>query len=399
MLENILKKIRSGTVEIINETELQERLKEKKPLNIKLGADPTAPDLHLGHYVVLRKLKDFQDLGHKVVFIIGDFTGLVGDPSGRSKTRPPLSREEIQENAKTYFNQVFKILDRDKTTVRFNSEWLSKISFEEWFRLCSNFTISRILERDDFLNRFNNEMPIFLHEFFYPIMQAYDSYAIEADVELGGTDQKFNLIMGRKLQEIKGMNPQIAIIMPLLRGLDGEQKMSKSLGNYIGITEDHHSMFGKVMSIPDSLMPEYFSLILNYDKKEVSEINDSIENGVVNPMKLKLKLAYEIVTLFHGNTLAQEAQENFIRVFSKKEFPDEIEEINASKFLQEGKIDILRFLIENKLVASKSEAKRLLIQGAIKINNIKISENEKFVPVENGSVVKIGKRKFVKIIY
>ncbi|RLD18157.1 MAG: tyrosine--tRNA ligase, partial [Caldiserica bacterium] len=295
-----LKKIKDGAVEIIRINELEKRLASGGKLRIKLGADPTAPDLHLGHYIVLRKLRDFQELGHTVVFIIGDFTALIGDPSGRSKTRPSLSIEQIEENAKTYFEQVFKILDKDKTEIRFNSEWLSKISLEKWIRIASKFTIARILERDDFLTRYESGTPIFFHEFFYPVMQAYDSVAIKADVELGGTDQKFNLLMGRKLQESMNMAPQIAIIMPILRGTDGIKKMSKSLKNYIGITENPVTMFGKVMSIPDTLISEYYSLVLQKSEKESKEIDKIIQDGKENPMKLKMQLAKEIVTLFHS---------------------------------------------------------------------------------------------------
>ncbi len=397
MFNNAFEKIKRKTVEIINENELKDRLSSNKILNIKLGADPTSPDLHLGHYIVLRKLRDFQELGHKVIFIIGDFTGLVGDPSGRSKTRPPLSRDQIQENAKTYFEQVFKILDKSKTTVRFNSEWLSKITFEEWFRLCSNFTLARILERDDFLNRFNNDIPIFFHELFYPLMQAYDSFAIEADVELGGTDQKFNLIMGRRLQESKGMKPQVAIIMPILRGLDGVQKMSKSLNNYIGITEDPKMMFGKVMSIPDELIAEYYYLVLDFDNKQAMEIENSIKNGSVNPMSLKLDLAKEIVKIFHGKNDSESAYENFIKVFSKKELPEEIEEINIREFMIDNRLNLVEMLVKKGILASKSEAKRLIEQGGIRINEEKISDFRELVKVKNGDVLRVGKKTFFRL--
>lgn len=397
MFDNAFEKIKRKTVEIINENELKDRLSSSKTLNIKLGADPTSPDLHLGHYIVLRKLRDFQELGHKVIFIIGDFTGLVGDPSGRSKTRPPLSRDQIQENAKTYFEQVFKILDKRKTTVRFNSEWLSKITFEEWFRLCSNFTLARILERDDFLNRFNNDIPIFFHELFYPLMQAYDSFAISADVELGGTDQKFNLIMGRRLQESKGMKPQIAIIMPILRGLDGVQKMSKSLNNYIGITEDPKMMFGKVMSIPDELIAEYYNLVLDYDDKQIMEIQNSIKSGSVNPMILKLNLAKEIVKIFHGKNDADYAYENFIKVFSKKELPEEMEEINIREFMLDNRLDLVEMLVKKSILGSKSEVKRLIEQGGIRINEEKIPSFRELIKVKNGDVLRIGKKQFFRL--
>ena len=390
-------KIKNKTLEIINENELKERLNSGKKLRVKLGADPTAPDLHLGHYVVLRKLRDFQELGHIVVFIIGDFTALIGDPSGRSKTRPPLTREQIEENAKTYFEQVFTILDKDKTEIHFNSEWLSKIDLEEWIKISSRFTVARILERDDFLNRYKAGIPIFFHEFFYPVMQAYDSVAIKADVELGGSDQKFNLMMGRKLQETYEMPPQIAMIMPILRGLDGVKKMSKSLGNYVGITEDANSMYGKIMSIPDKLISEYYFLILDKSEKEAKEIDQVIKNGTENPMKLKMKLAFEIAKLFHNEEEAKKAEENFKKVFSNREIPDDIEELSVANILENGLIDIVKLLAENKIVKSKSEARRLIQQGAVKINGKKIPDFKTPVKVSDGDILKVGKRKFFKI--
>ncbi len=390
-------KIKNKTLEIINENELKDRLNSGKKLRVKLGADPTAPDLHLGHYVVLRKLRDFQELGHIVVFIIGDFTALIGDPSGRSKTRPPLTREQIEENAKTYFEQVFTILDKDKTEIHFNSEWLSKIDLEEWIKISSRFTVARILERDDFLNRYKAGIPIFFHEFFYPVMQAYDSVAIKADVELGGSDQKFNLMMGRKLQETYEMPPQIAMIMPILRGLDGVKKMSKSLGNYVGITEDANSMYGKIMSIPDELISEYYFLILDKSEKEAKEIDQVIKNGTENPMKLKMKLAFEIAKLFHNEEEAKKAEENFKKVFSNREVPDDIEELSVANILENGLIDIVKLLAENKIVKSKSEARRLIQQGAVKLNGEKIPDFKTPVKVSDGDILKIGKRKFFKI--
>jgi tyrosyl-tRNA synthetase len=322
----------------------------------------------------------------------------VGDPSGRSKTRPPLSKEQIQENAKTYFQQVFNILDKDKTEVRFNSEWLSKITFEELFRLCSNFTIARILERDDFLNRFKNDIPIFFHELFYPIMQAYDSYSIEADIELGGTDQKFNLIMGRRLQESKGMLPQIAIIMPLLRGTDGEQKMSKSLENYIGISENPQEMFGKVMSIPDALIPEYYDLVLDKEPEEVEAVKKLINDSKENPMKLKMDLAKGIVELFHSREEAIKAEKNFVRIFSKRELPEEAAEIDISEIISCGVVDVIKLMIHLKLAPSNSEAKRLISQGAVKINNNKIEDYRKPIEVKNGDILRVGKRNFIKLL-
>jgi len=395
---NTIEKLRRKTAEIINESELIERIESGKTLRVKLGADPTAPDLHLGHYVVLRKLRDFQELGHRVIFIIGDFTSLVGDPSGRSKTRPALTREQIDANAQTYFEQVFKILDRDKTEVRYNSEWLSKITFEEWFRICSNFTIARILERDDFLNRFKNNIPIYFHEFFYPIMQAYDSVAIQADVELGGTDQKFNLLVGRKLLEMKDMQPQIAMILPILRGTDGVDKMSKSLDNYIGISENPDSMYGKTMSIPDNLISEYFYLVLDKDEEEAKEMDRMINSQKVNPMKLKMELARGIVELFHSRKDAQRAEENFVKVFSKRELPEDAEELDATSFAIDGKVEIVKFLISNGIVSSNSEVKRLVQQGAIKVNQQKVANFKEPVKINNGDILRIGKKKFFKIV-
>ncbi len=391
-------KIKGKTVEIINDNELKDRLKLNRPLRVKLGADPTAPDLHLGHYVVLRKLRDFQELGHTVVFIIGDFTALIGDPSGKSKTRPPLSRKQIQENAKTYFDQVFTILDKNKTEIHYNSEWLSKIDLEQWIRIASNFTVARILERDDFFNRYKKGVPIFFHEFFYPIMQAYDSVAIKADVELGGTDQKFNLMIGRKLQESYDMMPQIAIIMPILRGLDGVKKMSKSLGNYVGITEEPDSMFGKIMSIPDELISEYYFLVLDKSEEEAKEIDEIIKSGKENPMNLKLKLAHDIVALFHSEKDADAAEERFKNIFSARKIPEDIEELNTRKYLDEsGKLDVVVLLFENKITNSKSEARRLMKQGAVRLNDKKLLDPRQTYAFSNGDVLKVGKRKFYKL--
>lgn len=393
-----IEKLKRKTVEIINEAELIEKINANKFLVVKLGADPTAPDLHLGHYVVLKKLRDFQELGHRIVFIIGDFTALVGDPSGRSKTRPYLSKEDIISNSETYFKQVFKILDKDKTEVRYNSEWLKKITFEEWFRICSNFTIARILERDDFLNRFKSDIPIYFHEFFYPIMQAYDSVAIRADVELGGTDQKFNLLVGRKLLELKGFNPQVAVIMPILRGTDGVDKMSKSLGNYIGINEDPVTMYGKTMSIPDGLIAEYFYLILDKEVKEVKEIENSIKTQTVNPMKLKMELARGIVELFHSTEEAEKSEKNFLKIFSKRELPQDAEKFDVSTFISNGKIDIMRLLVSKGIVSSNSEVKRLIQQGAISVNDHKITDYKEPVMLKNNDILRIGKKKFLKIL-
>jgi len=391
-------KIKGKTVEIINEDELKDRLKLNRPLRVKLGADPTAPDLHLGHYVVLRKLRDFQELGHTVVFIIGDFTALIGDPSGKSKTRPPLSREQIQENAKTYFDQVFTILDKNKTEIHYNSEWLSKIDLEQWIRIASNFTVARILERDDFFNRYKKGVPIFFHEFFYPIMQAYDSVAIKTDVELGGTDQKFNLMIGRKLQESYDMMPQIAIIMPILRGLDGVKKMSKSLGNYVGITEEPDSMFGKIMSIPDELISEYYFLVLDKSEEEAREIDEIVRTGKENPMSLKLKLAHDIVALFHSEKEADAAEERFKNIFSARKIPEDVEKLDTEKYIDKtGKLDVVMLLFGNKIVSSKSEARRLMKQGAVRLNDKKLLDPVQTYEFSEGDILKVGKRKFYKL--
>ncbi|MDD5689672.1 MAG: tyrosine--tRNA ligase, partial [Caldisericia bacterium] len=322
--QEILDKIKKNTVDFVSEEELLKKLSSKKSLKIKLGADPTAPDLHLGHAVVLEKLKDFQDLGHEIIFVIGDFTALIGDPSGRSKVRKALSKEEIEQNAKTYVSQVSKILDVSKIQIRYNSEWLSKIDLSELIKIMSNFTIARIIERDDFSKRYKQNTPIYMHEFLYPLLQAYDSVAIGADVELGGTDQKFNLLLGREMQTLFSQEEQVIITLPLLVGTDGSLKMSKSYGNYIGITEDPITMYGKVMSIPDNLILDYFKLVLCYDDNKLSIISESL--AIENPMKLKMKLAKEIVTKYHSEKDSQKAEEMFTKIHREHSLPTELEE-------------------------------------------------------------------------
>jgi len=390
--QEILDKIKKNTVDFVTEEELLKKLSSKKSLKIKLGADPTAPDLHLGHAVVLEKLKDFQDLGHEIIFVIGDFTALIGDPSGRSKVRKALSKEEIEQNAKTYVSQVSKILDVSKIQIRYNSEWLSKIDLSELIKIMSNFTIARIIERDDFSKRYKQNTPIYMHEFLYPLLQAYDSVAIGADVELGGTDQKFNLLLGREMQTLFSQEEQVIITLPLLVGTDGSLKMSKSYGNYIGITEDPITMYGKVMSIPDNLILDYFKLVLCYDDNKLSIISESL--AIENPMKLKMKLAKEIVTKYHSEKDSQKAEEMFTKIHREHSLPTELEE-----YIYKGPLQIKAFELINvlNLSPSKSEAKRMILQGGLEVNGEKITDPFFTLNVKNDMIIKLGKRKFVKI--
>ena len=390
--EEILDKLKTNTVDFITEEELLKKLSSKKSLKIKLGADPTAPDLHLGHAVVLEKLREFQELGHEIIFVIGDFTALIGDPSGRSKVRKALSKEEIEQNAKTYVAQVSKILDISKIQIRYNSEWLSKINLSDLIKIMSHFTIARIIERDDFSKRFKQNTPIFMHEFLYPILQAYDSVAIKADVELGGTDQKFNLLLGREMQTIFGQEEQVIITLPLLIGTDGSLKMSKSFGNYIGITEDPFTMYGKVMSIPDSLILDYFKLVLSYNDTELTEISKSLETE--NPMKLKMKLAKEIVSKYHSEEDSKKAEKMFTKIHRERSLPSDIVE-----YILEGPLKIKAFEFFNSLnlFPSKSEAKRVISQGGLEVDGENITDPFFTLNVKNNMIIKIGKRKFVKI--
>lgn len=392
-IEEQLRIIKRGTFEIINEEELIEKLKKGRPLRVKLGVDPTSPDIHLGHTVVLNKLRDFQNLGHQVVLIIGNGTAVIGDPSGRDKARALLTQEEIEKNAKYYSEQAFKILDKEKTEIRFNGDWLLPLTLKDIVSLASHFTVARILERDDFFNRYKQGNAIYLHEFLYPVMQAYDSIVIDADVELGGTDQKFNLLCGRELQKELGKEPQIAILMPILRGIDGVKRMGKSLKNYIGINETPNEMFGKIMSIPDHLIIEYFELLTNIDPEEIENIKHSMEQGE-NPMKFKLRLAKEIVKRYHSEEDANKAEENFIKVFSKKEIPEDIEifEVNQDE------INLLDFLKEKNLIQSKSEGRRLFDQGGIYVNGERFDEPNFILKIDGEKIVKIGKRKFIKVV-
>lgn len=397
-----LKILKQGVSDLISEEDLKEKLieaqKEDRPLRVKLGLDPTAPDIHLGHTVVLKKLKQFQDLGHEVYLIIGDFTGRIGDPSGKSKTRKQLSEKEVKENARTYEEQFTKILDEDKTKLVFNSSWLGEMDFEDVINLSSKYTVARMLERDDFHNRYQENKPIGIHEFFYPLMQGYDSVAIEADVELGGTDQRFNLLVGRNLQKEYGQESQVLVMMPLLEGLDGTEKMSKSLGNYIGIEDGPADMYGKVMSIPDDLIVRYFELVTNVDVKEVEKIKEAIEEKNENPMEYKKELARTIVKEYHGEEGAQKAEKEFESVFSKGNLPEDIPEVEISKDrLEDGELWIVKIVAATGMVDSNSEARRMIKQGAVTIDDKKYEKINLDLEVKDGMIVQIGKRRFAKI--
>ena len=383
-----------GVEEIVPEKEFHKKLDEKRPLRVKLGFDPTAPDLHLGHTVILNKLKLFQDLGHQVIFLIGDFTGLVGDPSGVNETRPVLTEKEIKENAKTYERQVFKILDKKKTEIRFNSEWMNKFSPEDFIRLSSVQTVARMLERDDFSKRYSAQKPISIHEFLYPLLQGYDSVALDADIELGGTDQKFNLLLGREVQKFYGKEPQVAFTLPLLEGLDGVKKMSKSLDNYIAIEDDADEMFGKIMSISDDLMWRYFELLSFRDEEEITELKKSQKEGS-NPRDIKFLLAEEIVNRFHGEGSGNSAKEEFQSRFQKGNNPSDIKEITIN--LEEKSITLAKVLKEAKMVPSTSEALRLIKQGAVRIEGEKILDSKHEINLNSSLLYQVGKRKFSKI--
>ncbi len=399
-----LKIIKKGVAELISEAELLEKLKksqkENKPLIIKLGLDPTAPDIHLGHTVVLRKLKAFQDLGHQVIIIIGDYTGMIGDPTGKSETRKQLTREEVLKNAETYKTQIFKILDPQKTIVRFNSEWLAPMNFADVIKLAAKYTVARMLEREDFKKRFSTNLPISIHEFFYPLMQGYDSVALASDVELGGTDQKFNILMGRNLQKEYGKNDvQIGLFMPILEGTDGVKKMSKSLGNYIGINEEPNEIYGKTMSIPDELIIRYYELTTDVHPDEIESMKQQLKEISVNPRDLKMKLAREVVALYHGQDAALKAEENFKSIFQKGAMPEDIEEavINASDII-DGKINAPKLLTLAKLAPSTSEARRLITQGSFKINEEKFDQVNVELAINSGDIIQVGKRRFAKLV-
>ncbi len=400
-IEEQLEYLRKGTVEIIRENELRAKLEKSvktgRPLRIKLGVDPTAPDIHLGHTVVIRKLRAFQDLGHTVIFLIGDFTGLIGDPSGNSATRPQLTREEINANAETYKQQIFKLLDPEKTEIRFNAEWMDKLGSDGFIRLASHVTVKQILERDDFAKRLADERPIALHELLYPLTQAYDSVALGADVELGGTDQKFNLLMGRNLQREYEQEAQVCVIMPLLEGTDGVQKMSKSLGNYIGINEPPSEIFGKVMSISDDLMWRYYELLTDLSIAEITAVRSAAAGGERNPRDLKVDLAKRIIADFHSKQAADEAEEQFRRVFVRKEMPDDIEERTVRFDVWELK----ELLVELGLASSKAEARRLIEQGGVSVDGERCDpEINKYYPIlpdKPGFDIRVGKRRFVRV--
>ena len=391
--------LRKGTTEIIREDELRAKLeraaKTGKPLRVKLGVDPTAPDIHLGHTVVIRKLRAFQELGHTVIFLIGDFTGLIGDPSGNSATRPQLTREEINANAETYKQQIFKLLDPAKTELRFNAEWMDKLGSDGFIRLASHVTVKQILERDDFAKRLAAERPIALHELLYPLTQAYDSVALRADVELGGTDQKFNLLMGRNLQREYNQEAQICVIMPLLEGTNGVQKMSKSLGNYIGINESPQEMFGKTMSISDDLMWRYYELLTDATSDEIAAMRNAAVLGERNPRDLKVELAKSIITDFHSAAEAQRAEEEFNRVTRNKEVPEEIE----TKTITAGPQKLQRVLVAAELAGSMAEARRLIEQGGVRVDGERCTHIDYMVDLSKGQsvILQVGKRRFVKL--
>lgn len=393
--------IRRGAVEIIIEDELLKKLKksykEKIPLKIKAGFDPTAPDIHLGHTVLLEKMRQFQDLGHEVIFLIGDFTGMIGDPSGQSEMRKPLTKEEILENAKTYEEQIYKILDPKKTKIVFNSEWMSSMTADDMVRLAGRYTVARMLERDDFRERWTNQNPISIHEFLYPLIQGYDSVMLKADVELGGTDQRFNLIVGRDLQKEYGQEPQSLVLMPLLEGLDGVKKMSKSLGNYIGITESPKEIFGKIMSISDNLMLRYYELLSHISVDELSSLKDGIEKGKIHPKEAKENLALEIVERYWSKEKALKAKEEFDRIFKGKGLPDEIR-IGMDAILERIREPWLPQIMKiTGLSKSTSEAIRLIKQGGVKVNDSTVTDPD--TKLSKGEhIIKVGKRRFLKVI-
>lgn len=408
--------LKKGCVDIIQEEELKAKLarsrKKNKPLKVKAGFDPTAPDIHLGHIVLLRKMKHFQDLGHDVIFLIGDFTGLIGDPSGRSATRPPMTREEINKNAETYKKQIFKILDPEKTIIDFNSRWLEKLTSFDMINLSSKYTVARILERDDFSNRLKNNKPISVHEIFYPLMQAYDSVALKADVELGGTDQKFNLLVGREIQREFRQEPQVIMTTPLLEGLDGVEKMSKSLNNYVGITETPSEIYGKVMSISDPLMFRYYELLTDESLSQIEKWKREVKEEKINPKDLKSKLSMSIVSDFWGKEKAKGAAEEFERVFKEKELPKEINDIEIkveSKVKVKGKtkveagitvVPLIDLLVERNIFPSRKEAKRVIRQGGVYLDGKRIEDVAFKIDLSKKGdlILKIGKRKFYRIV-
>lgn len=399
-IEEQLELIERGAVDFVSREELIKKLKRAeetgKPLVVKAGFDPTAPDLHLGHTVLLQKLKHFQDLGHDVQFLIGDFTGLIGDPTGKSETRKPLTTEDVARNAETYKEQVFKILDPEKTKVVFNSTWLGKLSSYDMIRLASQLTVARMLEREDFRTRFDGGKPISIHEFMYPLIQGYDSVAMEADVELGGTDQLFNVLMGRDLQRGKGQEPQVVITMPLLEGLDGVNKMSKSLGNYIGISEPANDIYGKVLSVSDELMFRYYELLSDLSNAEIEKLKKGIASGELHPKEVKKQLARELTARFHGEDAALAAEKNFEEVFKKGGLPDDIPEKTISA---KEPIWLPQLLLDADLVSSTSDGRRMIKQGAVSIDGEKISDMNMNVEPSGELLLKVGKRRFCKVLF
>ncbi len=402
MVRNNIELLKKGTEEIIPLDEFQKKLerseKENKPLVVKAGFDPTAPDIHLGHTVLLRKMKHFQDMGHRVVFLIGDFTGMIGDPSGKSETRKRLTREEVLQNAETYKKQVFKILDREKTVIDFNSRWCREMSFADVLDLTSRYNVARMLERDDFSNRYREGVSISILEFMYPLVQGYDSVALKADVEMGGTDQKFNLLVGRDLQREYGQEPQVIITMPLLVGLDGAQKMSKSLNNYIGIDEPPREILGKVMSISDELMYLYFNLVTDVPVEEIESFRKGVQKGEIHPRNLKMRLAKDICTQFYDQETADKAEAEFNKIFVKKDLPDEIESFSVpGAEIKDGKIWLVKIMVLAGLAKSNGEARRLIQGGGVYLDNEKIIDEDFEFALPRESILKVGKRRFLKI--
>ena len=391
--------IKQGCVELIPENELVKKLEQKKQLRVKWGADPSAPDLHLGHTVVIRKLRTLQDLGHKIVFIIGDFTGMIGDPSGKSETRVAMSRKDVEANAKTYKDQVFKILDPKKTEVIYNSKWLSKLTLEDILGLAAKYTVARMLERDDFIKRYTEQKPISIHEFLYPLIQGYDSVMVKADIEIGGTDQKFNLLVGRELQREYGQEPQVVMTMPLLEGLDGVQKMSKSLGNYIGITESPTQIFGKTMSIPDQLMIKYYQLLTGLPKQEIEKIKEGLKNNILHPKDVKKRLGRILVETFYNKASADEAEREFENVFKEGGLPDNIPvvAIRSGDMEKDGSIWLPKAMVLGKVADGTSAASRVVEQGGVEVNGVVIKDKKAKIKLTGEILVKVGKRKFVRL--
>jgi tyrosyl-tRNA synthetase len=398
-LDEQLALIKKGCQEIIREEELKERLerslKTGKPLRVKAGFDPTAPDLHLGHTVLIHKLKHFQDLGHQVIFLIGDFTGLIGDPSGKSETRPPLTEDEVKANAATYERQIFKVLDPEHTIIDFNSRWMKAMAAQDLIRLAARHTVARMLERDDFHKRYQSQTPIAVHEFLYPLIQAYDSVALEADVELGGTDQKFNLLVGRDIQREYGQEPQIVITLPLLEGLDGVQKMSKSLGNYVGIDEPPQAMFGKIMSLPDTLMLRYYELLSDISPPDLEKLARALESGSKHPRDAKEELAREITARYHGAGAASDAAREFAQIFREGGLPDDIEEVVLT--VDQSQVWLPKVMVEAGLAGSTSEGRRLINQGGVQVDGEKISDVNAEIPAGGTFLLQVGKRRFKRV--